>query len=245
MGQVTPPHGSDNADSAMMPVLLTRPEAQSRAFANALRNRFGAALEIVESPLLEIRFLQPDVAFEAYDGVVFTSQNGVAAAKHLGLPKGIKAYCVGDRTAEAAAALGCDVTSASGDVDALGTLISDAPLDQRFLHLRGRHAAGTLPENVTPVVAYEQVALALNGEARRLLSDGKQVAVPLFSPRTAALFQAGLESGWGSSVYAFCISKNAAFPLDQGRLHAIQVCSQPTAEAMIVAIADVLTPPSA
>lgn len=228
-----------------MPVLLTRPEAQSRAFAEALRDRFGPELPIVESPLLEIQYVQPDVSFDGFDGLVFTSQNGVASAARLGVPTGLRAYCVGNRTAEAARAIGFSVTSASADVTALGVVIDQSAQGQSLLHMRGRHVAGKMPSQVTSVVTYEQVPLAMNKRAKDLLRDAKEVAIPLFSPRTSELFQAGLENGMGGAWHAVCISENAATPLSTDRFEAIKICAHPTAVAMIDGIAGLLSPPSA
>jgi len=102
-----------------------------------------------------------------------------------------------------------------------------------------------MPSNVTSVVTYEQVPRAMTDQAKDLLRAAKEVAIPLFSPRTSELFQAGLEKGMSGSWYAVCISANAANPLSADHFKAIKICAHPTAVAMIDAIAGLLSPPSA
>jgi uroporphyrinogen-III synthase len=150
-----------------------------------------------------------------------------------------------EATADAARALGFEVRSASGDVTALGALIRNEALQHRLLHVSGMHRAGTLPDTVTSISAYDQVPIPLNAEASRLLAGSQEVAIPLFSPRTAELYQACLESGWARCGHAICISANAARPLEKHRFKSIRVCAEPTAQAMIDAIAEVVAPPPA
>ena len=81
-------------------LLLTRPEAQSRRFAAEVA-RLWPDLAVILSPAQEIRPL-PIAVPQGTKGIVLTSENAVPALPFgLGLP----AYCVGERTAAAAAEL--------------------------------------------------------------------------------------------------------------------------------------------
>jgi uroporphyrinogen-III synthase len=176
-------------------ILLTRPADQGARFAAALRDRFPAA-EVLESPLLSIGYLNPDLPAGGFSAVIFTSENAVTAALPLRhrLPRA--AYAVGDRTAAAARAAGFAATSAQGDADALVALLAAADPGP-LLHLHGEEtrgdvvprlrAAGIAAQGVT---AYAQRPQPLSAAAMRWLDGPQPVVVPLFSPRTAALFAA-------------------------------------------------------
>ncbi|MEL6585822.1 MAG: uroporphyrinogen-III synthase, partial [Pseudomonadota bacterium] len=173
---------------APLPVLLTRPEAQARAMVPRLQ-AMGAG-GIVISSLLQIRFAErlPGLA----DGLIFTSRNGVAAYEHLGGPTGRAAWCVGERTAHAARALGLRVRGVTEDAATLATVIPLSGPD--LIHLRGRVQRGDLAQTLRDrgirakdAVIYDQAPVPLSAEAVDMLCAGP-VCAPLYSPRTAQLF---------------------------------------------------------
>jgi uroporphyrinogen-III synthase len=94
-------------------IVVTRPEAQAKPLAEALA-RLGAAVTIV--PLVAIEPVEDrgalDAALEApdaYDWIVFTSANGVAAVgERLGMLGEVRVGAVGPATAEAVRALGVE-----------------------------------------------------------------------------------------------------------------------------------------
>lgn len=212
----------------MKTLLLTRPEAQSRALVAALAAR-GLRPGVVVSPVL--RIAPRPVTLRPGAEVILTSQNAVAA-----LPPGHgRAWCVGERTAAAAREAGFEAISADGDVEDLLALLigrAAAPL----IHVRGAHAAGNLVPRLRAaglraeeVVAYDQVACPLNAAARALLAGTGTVVLPLYSPRSAAIV--GADDGpWRARIRAIAISAAtaAAFspPAD------MIVAKTPTGEAM-------------
>jgi uroporphyrinogen-III synthase len=60
-------------------LVLTRPRAQSARFAETLTDRVGAAIEVVTAPVMEIDLLDGPIPLDGVGGLVFTSENGVAA----------------------------------------------------------------------------------------------------------------------------------------------------------------------
>lgn len=185
--------------SRALPVLLTRPEAQGDRFGAMLRERFGAAVDIVASPLLSPVFLSPDLPKGGHVAVILTSETGVQAARRLMANKTLpqRALCVGDRTARAAQAAGFQARSADGDADALLAMILADPPDGPLLHLHGRETRGDLAARlaaaglrVDAVAVYAQEPRPLTAQARALLDGDGPVVLPLFSPRTAQLFAA-------------------------------------------------------
>jgi uroporphyrinogen-III synthase len=169
-------------------LLLTRPLAQSRAFAA----RFGG-LDCVICPLLRIVPTLPVLPERKYAGLIFTSVNGVLTAAELLQLSGCTAWCVGDRTAAAARAARMEAHSAGGSAEDLVALIrarAAAPL----LHLRGEHSQGDVAARLNSAgtetdeaIIYQQRAELLTAAARATLAGQRKVILPLFSARTARI----------------------------------------------------------
>ncbi len=175
MQEPAPP---ESAPSPAPVVLLIRPQQAAERFAARIA---PMGLRALIAPMLRIVPVPHDAAaLQAAKGLVFTSENGVRFA---GPGRGRPAWCVGPRTAEAAAAAGYDAITGPGDAARLIPLISD--LGPGWLHAHGRHLAATLP--VPGVVVYDQQALPLPAPAQALLHGSAPVILPLFSPRSARL----------------------------------------------------------
>ncbi len=255
------------ADRAVL--LLTRPAAQSERFAHEALERLaddlslsGAGhdaeaetrpgLRVVISPVLEIvprrLLLRP---FD-YAGLIFTSENGVAAfaedapAQAYGLP----VWSVGNRTAEAArrAGFGTVFSAADegGDAEALLRLLLETRPEGPLLHLRGAHARGDLPPRLsaaglpcTAAIVYDQLARPLSPEALRVLEATEPVLLPLFSPRTATLCAEGA-AGAQAPLYPVAISNAAARAWQALRPEAPVVSAHPNSAAMLDALSGII-----
>lgn len=220
----------------MATLLLIRPEAQSRRLLEALAAR-GLRPPAIISPVIEIR--PRAVSLPTDVDLVLTSQNALAA-----LPPGTwRAWCVGDRTAEAARAAGLEAISAGGDVEALlERLVAERP--GPLVHLRGVHATGRLAERLrargieaAEVVAYDQAARPLSREASELLATSGAVVLPLYSPRSAAL-ASGHAGDWRASIHAAAISPATAEAFR--RPARMTIADAPDAVAMLDAVAQAL-----
>lgn len=170
-------------------VLLTRPAAQSARFAKALGD-----VEVVISPVLEVQYRDLAVNPGDYDGLIFTSENGVRAAAAGAKLRGQRGYAVGQRTAKVAAEFGLDLQPAGGTAEDLVAMIKTDKPAGRWLHLRGVHSRGDIAKKLNnagletdTVVIYEQAERPLTPAARTLLAKEGLVILPVFSPRTAAL----------------------------------------------------------
>jgi uroporphyrinogen-III synthase len=228
-----------------IPVLLTRPEAASRAFAAALVARFGDRVRPVICPLMAPVTLTPTLPEGPFAAVIFTSATGVAAAKGLDLPR--RAFCVGGQTAAQARAVGFDAVSADGDADALVAAILADPPPGRLLHLRGEETRGEVAERLTAdgletvsVVVYRQEAQALTDEALDIMAREGAVIVPLFSPRTAALFDAAAQSGVRARLRLVAMSAVVAEAARGIPHEALEVARRPDADAMLEAVGRLL-----
>jgi uroporphyrinogen-III synthase len=175
--------------------IVTRPEPDASAFADALSARGIAA---IVSPVMRIAFETAPPSLDGVRALAFTSANGVRAYARLGLPTGLPAYVVGEATAAEARAAGLmRVCVSGGEVAHLAAQISKAHQDGDLLYVAGHDRANDLAALVRrrggrcrTAVLYRAVALpALSPQAARALreADGS-LWVTLFSVRTAKLF---------------------------------------------------------
>ncbi len=228
-------------------ILLTRPRRQAERFAESLRERLGDGAEILISPLIEIEFIPDPAPIPDGAGLIFTSENGVLAFAQEKQAKGRVAWCVGPRTGEVAKSAGFDVRIGGGDAGRLAEAIIAAGPAGPLIHYRGRHARGDIAARLRAAgleaeerIAYRQKPLSLAPEARRRLEGERQVLVPLFSPRSAALFVGEAGDAEQTSLCMIAMSKAVAEVARGAGLDVAAVVREPNAEAMIAAIAGLL-----
>lgn len=176
-------------------ILLTRPLTQSQRFADQI----GGALI---SPLMRPEFLSPELPRGDFAAIVLTSETGAEAVGRIsasGVSLPTRAFCVGNRTAEAARVAGFVPTSAAGAADDLLAHILAAGPVGRLLLLRGQDSAGDLERRLifagietVSVIIYRQIAKSLSDEAIAVLQGPHPVILPVFSPRSAKLLAAEL-----------------------------------------------------
>lgn len=232
-----------------IPLLLTRPAAQSGAFAAALEAALPGRFEPVIAPLIEIRPEAGPVALDGAVALVFSSANGVEAFVARSAERGLPAFCVGRMTAEAARREGFAAESADGDVEALARLVAAGyrPGSGDVVHVRGTRAAGDLIGRLSragvPARAlrlYDQAAVPLAPEAAARLAAGGVPALAFFSPRTAALFAAATAAeGWNlSGATAFSLSPAVDAALRGIGFGVRRVAAEPSRSGMIAALAE-------
>ncbi len=224
-------------------VILTRPQAQSERFAQALRAQWDGPIEIIYAPLIKIVPVAASCAKP--DAVIFTSANGVSAAKRLGLPKGLAAWCVGSKTAELARAAGFEPTTGPGDASGLVSAIIAAKPSGTFAHIRGKHARGEVSARLNAagircedVVAYDQAALSLTPEAKSAVSARQSVIFPLFSPRTATILNSA--GPFAEQVHFVALSEAVKQAIAPEMSQQVAVATAPNGKAMLLATLQVL-----
>ncbi len=234
------------SDAAIL--LLTRPRAQSEAFATVLAERLPGRFRPEIAPLIEIAPVDGPLDLSGLQGLIFTSANGVEQFAARSPERDLPAYCVGEMTAAAARRAGFRARSADGDVAALETLVTSevATGGGAVLHVRGRHSAGNLVVRLRAagVAAraskiYDQTPIPLPSPARSLLEQGRVDVLAFFSPRTASLFGAQARaSGWrlgSATLVSLSAATDAALQglTTAGRI----VAREPTREGMLAALA--------
>lgn len=228
----------------MTPVMIvTRPAAQGERFAREVLAAWNRPLTVLFAPLIEI--VQRPVTVKTPDAVIFTSANGVTAAAGLGLPQGLRAWCVGQKTAEAARRAGFDVIAGPGDAAGLVVQIVAAHPRGQLVHVRGQHARGDICAQLTTagilcqdVVAYEQRALALTDGAKAALSDANRVILPLFSARTAHILWK--QAPFTAKVQPIAISKAVAATVPKAYAQNVILAHRPDRAAMVAAVLSAL-----
>jgi uroporphyrinogen-III synthase len=228
-------------------ILVTRSEPGASETAARL-TALGYA-PIVE-PLFAIVPLE--VTLPAFDALAFTSANGVRRLAVLSARRDVPVFCVGDRTAEAAREAGfANVTSADGDVTALGDLIlSNLPGGARLLHagnaesrgdLSGRLSAQGVAASFVALFQAEPVA-APGPELARHLTGGQAFdAALIHSPRAATILAGMIRAADRPCPIAIAaISPAAAAPL-AGLTQGLATASTPTEDALLSSLANLVS----
>lgn len=236
---------------AAIPVLLTRPEAQSVRLGTALAARFGSEIRLVLTPLMRMVPLTPKVPDVAFSAIVFTSEAGVEAAGILraanhGWP-GL-AFCVGTRTAEAARKAGFKSVSADGDAEALIALLVGRKVRGPLLYLHGRETRGGVAERLNSAgietvarVVYQQDPQPLSPEAITVLQGQRPVIIPILSPRSAKLLSDALPKDRTAPVFVAAISQAVADAASTLSPLAVCMAARPDQAAVIDAVQVLLT----
>ena len=244
-----------------MRILVTRPEPDNAATADALRRR---GYEVLLAPLLQFEALpvRHDDGVR-YAGVIATSANALRAIRSHPLSGQLielPVYTVGRRTAEAARTAGfANVMSADGDVSTLQKLIVDTmpKRDRRLplLYLAGSDIAGDIVTGLagagivaTPLVVYRMIPLAdLSDGVRTAFAAQTIDAVLHYSARSAAAFVvavrgAALEIA-ALAVPQVCLSEAVARILREAGATRLVVAEKPQETAVLDALDRSLPPP--
>ncbi|MGR3572026.1 uroporphyrinogen-III synthase [Brevirhabdus sp.] len=227
---------------------MTRPLGQSRGFARSLRRTSRGGFTAVISPLLRIVHVRPK-QIPLSETLIFTSANGVAAFASLEPARDRVAYCVGDRSAEAAAAAGFRAVAAEGSANSLVRMVIDRAPVGPLLHVTGRHTRGRVAERLqeaglkaVALAVYDQKPRRLSAEALAALHGSAPCVAPLFSPRSAELFLAQLHEHVPETgrLRLVCMSDAVAQIVAGGNFDAVEIIARPDAPAMLKSVRSML-----
>ena len=208
----------------MTRIIVLRPEPGASATVAKARER---GLDAVLIPLFTVE----PVAWEApeavgFDGLLLTSANAMrCGGDGLEALRGLKAYAVGEATAEAARAAGFDI-AANGDAGVDRLLRSIEP-DLKLLHLCGedRREPREAKQKITAVTVYRAKPV----DATDL--GGIRGAIALIhSPRAGQRFAELVCDRGATSIAA--ISEAAAEAAGEGWAR-IEVADQPSDDALL------------
>jgi uroporphyrinogen-III synthase len=228
-------------------MLVTRPEPDAAETAARL-----AALDIETAlcPLLTHETLPvslPDAA--GFAALALTSSNALRGLEERGVLDnylGLKAFTVGDRTAEHAREVGfAQVQSAGGSMADLAELLAHSRLAGPIFYPTGREQSGDLAKSLAPygvmVIAAQVYAMnpiaALPAQIIGELQDGSIDAVLFYSRRTAETFVRltadAMTREMRAQVGALCLSENIAEPLLGAHFVRVGLSDYPSEEAMM------------
>ncbi len=226
-------------------ILLTRPKAQSEAFAGRLAEAIGNTTPILISPILEILELPlgPLVSDPAF--LVLTSSHAAKAIEKTRELHGLPAYCVGAATADAARQAGARPVPAGGTAaDLIDLIRRDSPASPG-LYLRGRHVSVDVGKalaetgiKIASSVVYDQTAVPLNSDARAALAGTRRIILPVFSARSARLLAEQCADA-EAEIAVIAISENVAAEWLVARQIA-RISDEPSASGMVRAVAECL-----
>ncbi len=244
--QVTPVSMASNPDYC---VLLVRAKAQSERYADELRDTLAMNIDIIISPLLRIEAVKTGIDYDDVHTLLFTSSNAVGEFVRRESRRDIPCLCVGNRTTEKAVSAGFTAISANGTADDLLDLSKRHAIGKtgKFLHLRGKHVARALVESLNEdglkaeqVVIYEQASQALSKQALEKLQSQRNIIVPLFSPRSAALLLKQVKGSDLRGLSAVCISHNVADVVRAAPFRDVHIAKEPTSADVTREIAAIL-----
>ncbi|WP_050530827.1 uroporphyrinogen-III synthase [Pseudaestuariivita atlantica] len=224
-------------------LLLTRQGADNARLTEALPADIRTRVDIVDAPLLDIRYLSDAIDTDDAGSLVFTSRHGVAAAVACFLGRRLPCHVVGARTAEAARDAGFDVQTTARDAEDLLERLEKAPPQAPVLHLRGQHARGNIAKTLSDRgiearehVVYEQVSLPLPTAVQAVATGNQPVVIPLFSPR-AAMHLAEVWTG-SAPVHGVALSPAVARAATEPGWATLDTSSSPDLEGMLTTLVD-------
>ena len=229
-------------DTPRPALLMTRPRAASERFVSALPVEVADRVEVCIAPLMEIALSDAPITAADAQGVIFSSANGVQAARAAGLEPRLPAFCIGRATTAAATGAGWNASFAGEDADALVATLARTRPATPLLHLHGAHTRGDIAGRLTAaglptrgLPVYDQRLLPLSPAAKRHLAGQTPVIAPLFSPRTARQFAEQIAAP--DRVHAIALSPAVAEVLAGKSFASLVTVDRPEADLMIGAIA--------
>ena len=227
----------------LRPILMIRPVAQGRSFADRLRARSDRPLRILFSPLVAIEEVPAAVDLAGRQGILFTSPNAVAALAGRTSDRTVAAFCVGPGTLDAARAAGFPAVRHQGAPGSMTGLVelaakrADAS-GRPYLYPRGERVAHDLAGRlarrgvtVESVILYRQKPLPLSAVAREAIRS-RPLCVPVFSAFGASRLARELGNMVPANLVCPCISRRAARPLAALGHTAVEVAATPDGDAM-------------
>jgi len=217
-------------------IILTRPEPGLSKFSVQLAQEVPSAQQYCEAlQVIDFKPYQGDLA--RYSGFVFTSSNGVRAAKRWDLPPRL-GFGVGQVTTELARSYCDPVYDGGSDVEALIALIKSMMPDGPLLHIRGRVSVGNLATRLSEhgietheAIGYQQNVCTPSDVLIQLLQGGKPMILPLFSPKSAEILKtlSTNREHW----HVIAMSQAVAEIFDANKVWKLEIARKPNGAAML------------
>ena len=191
-------HMTNNPDQENVILLLTRPLGGNERFCLKIKHLLYSC-EILDNPIQKIDFLPSLGKVNKNSVLIFTSANGLRAAKKHNLINK-KCFVVGANTKKIAVSFGYDVLGFSKDQENLLKLIKSKKPTESMVHIRGKHTVGNLCDalkrsqfSCLDIIGYNQEPLKIKKQNLQKIHSGRPVILPIFSSRSAELLQSNLD----------------------------------------------------
>ena len=191
-------HMTNNPDQENVILLLTRPLGGNERFCLKIKHLLYSC-EILDNPIQRIDFLPSLSKVNKNSVLIFTSANGLRAAKKHNLINK-KCFVVGANTKKIAVSFGYDVLGFSKDQENLLKLIKSKKPTESMVHIRGKHTVGNLCDalkrnqfSCLDIIGYNQEPLKIKKQNLQKIHSGRPVILPIFSSRSAELLQSNLD----------------------------------------------------
>ena len=191
-------HMTNNPDQENVILLLTRPLDGNERFCLKIKHLLYSC-EILDNPIQKIDFLPSLSEVNKNSVLIFTSANGLRAAKKNNLSNK-KCFVVGANTKKIAVSFGYDVLGVSKDQENLLKLIKSKKPTESMVHIRGKHTVGNLCDalkrnqfSCLDIIGYNQEPLKIKKQNLQKIQSGRPVILPIFSSRSAKLLQSNLD----------------------------------------------------
>ena len=191
-------HMTNNPDQENVILLLTRPLGGNERFCLKIKHLLYSC-EILDNPIQKIDFLPSLSKVNKTSVLIFTSANGLRAAKKHNLINK-KCFVVGANTKKIAVSFGYDVLGFSKDQENLLKLIKSKKPTESMVHIRGKHTVGNLCDalkrnqfSCLDIIGYNQEPLKIKKQNLQKIHSGRPVILPIFSSRSAELLQSNLD----------------------------------------------------
>ena len=191
-------HMTNNPNQENVILLLTRPLGGNERFCLKIKHLLYSC-EILDNPIQRIDFLPSLSKVNKNSVLIFTSANGLRAAKKHNLINK-KCFVVGANTKKIAVSFGYDVLGFSKDQENLLKLIKSKKPTESMVHIRGKHTVGNLCDalkrnqfSCLDIIGYNQEPLKIKKQNLQKIHSGRPVILPIFSSRSAELLQSNLD----------------------------------------------------
>ncbi len=232
------------------PVLITRTAPGASETAGRLQQ---LGLHPVVAPVLGLAARDvPLPALSAYEGLIFTSANGVRFLAEATPDRALTAWCVGPATASEAIREGFSpVHQSSGDAGDLAHFIAHhwhTGRPRRLLHIANSAAKGIVKQalgaegfEVDFLPLYEtRTAPSLSGDAEALLTGGEPFIILIHSAKGASALLALAGHRLARDQIFVAISSQAATPLAEKGFQNVTLADHPDEDHLIAALQRVL-----
>lgn len=176
-------------------VLITRPHEDAGSIAAKLASR---GYQTTLQPFLKVVYKDaPLKGLSIYDGLVFTSANGVRAFCRNTLERDLPVWAVGEQTKAEAQKNGFqDITSGEGNVRTLENLLCEQAESKTLLYIRGKQISCPLTRvHVTEIILYHTEKIEkIPDNCVQDIIRGKFSHILFYSKRTAESFVSALQN---------------------------------------------------